>query len=144
MTATQADTKHRAPRWAIFAITGLTLAGISIAACSRGGSGSPTPAAPAMASATVMLSDPATCSGPTGPFAHVYVTITDVQANISPSAGDGDSGWTDLTPSLTSQPKQIDLLGQANNQCFLATLGDEQQLQAGVYQQIRLILADNS
>ncbi len=144
MTATQGNTKHRAPRWAIFAITGLVLAGISITACSSGGSGSSTPAAPAMASATVMLSDPATCSGPTGPFAHVYVTITDVQANISSSAGDGDSGWTDLTPGLSSQPKQIDLLGQANNQCFLATLGDAQQLQAGVYQQIRLILADNS
>ena len=97
-----------------------------------------------MAAASVMISDPATCSGPAGPFAHVYVTITDVQANVSPSAGDGDSGRTDLTPGLSSQPKQVDLLGQANNQCFLATLGDTQQLQAGAYQQIRLILADNS
>lgn len=94
--------------------------------------------------ATVSISDPATCASPSGPFAHVYVTITDVQANISGSAGDNDPGWTDLTPSLSSQPKQIDLLGQANNQCFLATLGDAQQLQAGNYQQIRLILADNS
>jgi hypothetical protein len=91
-----------------------------------------------------MLSDPATCAGPSGPFAHVYVTITDVQANVSASAGDNDSGWTDLTPGLSSQPKQVDLLGRANNQCFLATLGDTQQLQAGKYQQIRLILADNS
>jgi hypothetical protein len=91
-----------------------------------------------------MLSDPATCSGPTGPFAHVYVTITDVQANVSSTAGDGDTGWTDLTPGLSSQPKQVDLLGQASNQCFLATLGDTQQLRAGSYQQIRLILTDNS
>src|SRR3984957_42405 len=144
MIATQGNTKHRALRWAIFAISGLVLAGISIAACSNGGSGSSTPAAPAMATASVMISDPATCSGPTGPFAHVFVTITDVQANVSSSAGDGDSGWTDLTPNLSSQPKQVDLLGQANNQCFLATLGDAQQLQAGTYQQIRLILADNS
>jgi hypothetical protein len=142
MTATQGNTKYGAPRWAIFAISGLVLAGISIAACSSGGSSAP--AAPAMATASVMISDPATCSGPTGPFAHVFVTITDVQANVSSSAGDGDSGWTDLTPGLSSQPKQVDLLGQANNQCFLATLGDTQQLQAGVYQQIRLILADNS
>ena len=97
-----------------------------------------------MATASVMLSDPATCSGPTGPFAHVFVTITDVQANVSSSAGDGDSGWTDLTPSLSSQPKQVDLLGQANNQCFLATLGDAQQLQAGDVSPIRLTLADNS
>jgi hypothetical protein len=91
-----------------------------------------------------MLSDPATCSGPTGPFAHVYITITDVQANVNSTAGDSDSGWTDLTPGLSSQPKQVDLLGQANPQCFLATLGDTQQLQAGTYQQIRLILADNN
>jgi hypothetical protein len=93
---------------------------------------------------TVSISDPATCAGPSGPFLHVYVTITDVQANVSSTAGDSDSGWTDLTPNLSKQPKQIDLLGQANNQCFLATLGDAQELQAGKYQQIRLILADNS
>jgi hypothetical protein len=97
-----------------------------------------------MATASVMLSDPATCSGPTGPFAHVYITITDVQANVNSTAGDSDGGWTDLTPSLSSQPKQVDLLGQANNQCFLATLGDSQQLQQGNYQQIRLILAANN
>jgi Domain of unknown function (DUF4382) len=142
MTGKRVDTKHRAPHWAIFAISGLLLAGIVLVACSSGGSS--TPAAPAMAAASVMLSDPATCSGPTGPFAHVFVTITDVQANVSSTAGDGDSGWTDLTPGLSSQPKQVDLLGQANNQCFLATLGDTQQLQPGSYQQIRLILADNS
>jgi hypothetical protein len=94
--------------------------------------------------ATVSISDPATCAGPSGPFSHVFVTITDVQANVSTAAGDNDSGWTDLTPNLGKQPKQIDLLGQANNQCFLATLGDAQQLQAGNYQQIRLILADNN
>ena len=95
--------------------------------------------------ATVSISDPATCSSSNaGPFSHVYVTITDVQANVSSTAGDNDSGWKDLTPNLSKQPMQIDLLGQANNQCFLATLGDAQQLQAGQYQQIRLILADNS
>ncbi|MGH9587098.1 MAG: DUF4382 domain-containing protein [Acidobacteriaceae bacterium] len=97
--------------------------------------------------ATVSISDPATCAGPGGPFAHVYVTITDVQANLSATAGNSDSGWTDLTPKLSSQPsqaKQIDLLGQANNSCFLATLGDAQELQAGNYQQIRLMLAPNS
>ncbi|HEV2276455.1 MAG TPA: DUF4382 domain-containing protein [Acidobacteriaceae bacterium] len=120
---------------------GLLLAGLLIAAC--GGSGSSVTTT-GTTTATVMLSDPATCSGPTGPFAHVYVTITDVQANVSATAASTDSGWQDLTPGLSSQPKQIDLLGQANNQCFLATLGDTSQLQAGNYQQIRMILADNS
>jgi hypothetical protein len=97
-----------------------------------------------MASVTTMISDPATCATPNGPFSHVYVTITDVKAHMSSSAGPNDSGWVDLTPSLDIAPKQVDLLGLANNQCFLASLGDAQQLQAGTYQQIRVILASDS
>ncbi|MDE3199809.1 MAG: DUF4382 domain-containing protein [Acidobacteriota bacterium] len=97
-----------------------------------------------MAQVKVTLSDPATCAAPDGPFQHVYVTISDVQANISSTAGSNDSGWVDLTPGLSTTPKQVDLLGQANNQCFLATLGDNMQLQAGNYGQIRLILAATS
>ena len=112
-----------------------------MSACSSMGSNS---TASGMATVNVRLSDPATCQAPNGPFSHVYVTITDVQANISSSAGSNDSGWVDLTPNLTKAPQQIDLLGQANNQCFLASLGDSQQLQAGSYQQIRIVLADNS
>jgi Domain of unknown function (DUF4382) len=108
-----------------------------IACGTTGGSGNGT------GMATVSISDPATCAGPDGPYSHVFVTITDVQANTSATAGDSDAGWIDLTPSLSSNPKQVDLLGQANNQCFLAMLGDPQELQAGNYQQIRLILADN-
>ena len=97
-----------------------------------------------MATVTTMVSDPATCATPNGPFSHVYVTITDVSANMSSMAGDNDSGWVDLTPNLKNAPKQVDLLGLANNQCFLASLGDAQQLQAGTYQQIRIILASDS
>jgi uncharacterized lipoprotein YajG len=120
----------------------LLAAAFIVEACNSGSSNMP--AASGMATVNVTLSDPATCQGPNGPYAHVYVTITDVQANVSSTAASTDSGWVDLTPGLTSSPKQIDLLGQANNQCFLATLGDTQQLQAGTYQQIRLILASNS
>ena len=72
---------------------------------------------------SVAVSDPATCSAPQGPFSHIFVTITDVQINASASAGDNDPGWIDLTPSLAQSPQQVDLLGQANNQCFLAMLG---------------------
>jgi len=97
-------------------------------------------AAPAGANVNVRISDPATCSGPAGAFSHIYVTITDVRI----SASNGDSGWIDLTPSLAQNPQQIDLLGQANNQCFLATLGATTALQPGSYQQIRIMLADNS
>lgn len=110
------------------------------------GSNSATPATATSGTATasVMLSDPATCQSPNGPFAHVYVTITDVKASVNSAAGDNDSSFVDLTPSLAAKPMQIDLLGQANNQCFLASLGATTQLQAGNYQQIRIFLADNS
>ena len=118
----------------------LAIAALVVAACSSM-SGTVTTG---MATVTTMISDPATCQAPDGPYAHVYVTITDVKAHTSSSAGENDSGWVDLTPNLSKAPKQIDLLGQANNQCFLASLGDAQQLQAGTYQQIRIILADNS
>src|SRR6266851_6713238 len=97
---------------------------------------------PAMVNVTV--SDPATCSAPQGAFSHIYVTITDVQINASASAGDSDPGWIDLTPSLQQNPQQVDLLGQANNQCFLAMLGSTSELQPGSYQQIRIVLASNS
>ncbi|MHB8218376.1 MAG: DUF4382 domain-containing protein [Candidatus Sulfotelmatobacter sp.] len=96
------------------------------------------------ATVNVAISDPATCSAPQGPFSHIYVTITDVQINASSSAGDNDPGWVDLTPSLQQNPQQVDLLGQANNQCFLAMLGSTTGLQPGNYQQIRIVLANNS
>lgn len=92
----------------------------------------------------VRVSDPATCSGPQGAFSHIYVTIVDVQINSSAGAGNNDAGWIDLTPSLSQNPQQVDLLGVANNQCFLATLGATTALQPGTYEQIRITLANNS
>ncbi|HUX45899.1 MAG TPA: DUF4382 domain-containing protein [Terracidiphilus sp.] len=117
-------------------LTGVT--GI-IVACSSGSAAT----ASGMAQVHVTLSDPATCAAPDGPYSAVWVTVSDVQANISSTAGATDSGWTDLTPNLTknNQAIQVNLLGEANNQCFLASLGDNLELQAGSYQQIRLILA---
>ena len=110
-----------------------------------GCSGSGSSKASAMpATVNVTVSDPATCSGPQGPYSHIYVTITDVQINASSSAGDNDPGWLDLTPSLAANPQQLDLLGQASNQCFLATLGATTALQPGTYQQIRIMLAGGS
>jgi hypothetical protein len=126
----------------VIALSFLAVGAFIVVACSSGSNSTTT--TPGMTQVNVMISDPATCQSPSGPFSHVWVTITDVRANVSSTAGDSDSGWVDLTPSLSKAPQQIDLLGQANNQCFLATLGDVQQLQAGSYQQIRIILADNS
>jgi hypothetical protein len=123
-------------------VTALVLsAAVFLASCGSSGtnmnSSSP-------ATVNVALSDPATCSAPQGPFSHIYVTITDVQINASSSAGDSDPGWVDLTPTLQQNPQQVDLLGQANNQCFLAMLGSTTELQPGSYQQIRIVLASNS
>jgi len=81
---------------------------------------------------------------PDGAFSHVYVTVTDVKASVNAGAGDNDPSFVDLTPGLASQPKQIDLLGLATNQCFLATLGSTSELQPGKYEQIRILLADDS
>ena len=107
-----------------------------------GGGSQSTSSAPAVVN--VAVSDPTTCSAPQGPFSHIFVTITDVQINASASAGDNDPGWIDLTPSLSQNPQQVDLLGQANNQCFLAMLGSAVELQPGSYQQIRIVLASDS
>ena len=121
--------------------TALVLLSSAIFLLSCGGSHS-TSSTPARVNLTV--SDPATCSAPQGPFSHIYVTITDVQINASSGAGDSDPGWIDLTPSLQQNPQQVDLLGQANNQCFLAMLGSAIEIQPGSYQQIRIVLADGS
>jgi hypothetical protein len=92
----------------------------------------------------VQMSDPATCQAPSGPFAHVYVTISDVVAHTSSTASASDSGWVDLTPNLAKAPKQIDLLGPVTNGCFLAQLGDPLAIQAGTYQQFRVILTSTA
>lgn len=97
-----------------------------------------------MSKLTVSISDPATCTAAMGgSYSHVYVTITDVTAHASSSASSSSAGWVDLTPGM--KPTQVDLLGpQASGGCFLATLGDALEVQAGNYQQIRLILAPNN
>jgi hypothetical protein len=114
-------------------------AALLVLSCGGGSSGSSNP----MASVSTSVSDPAPCGAPQGPFSHVYVTITDVKIHQSANAAAGDAGWVDLTPSLKNNPKQVDLLAAANNQCFLATLGSATEIQPGTYQQIRVLLAAN-
>ncbi len=133
-------------RWQPILILGcLLVATLIVVACSSGSSSTTS----GMAAVKVTLTDPATCEAPTGPFSAVWVTISDVQANISSTAGATDSGWVDLTPSLTQnkQAVQVNMLALANSgatQCLLAHLGDNMELQAGNYQQIRLILASST
>src|SRR5512146_1259361 len=116
-------------------LTALVL-GLLLAGCGNGGSSSKTVSQPATVS--VSLSDPPTCASSTGgAFTSIFVTIKDVQIHASSTAGANDPGWIDLTPNLPSAPQQVDLLGIANNQCFLASLGSNSQIQPGTYQQIR-------
>lgn len=129
----------------ISSITVIALVAAAIlAACGSSGNSSGAATNSAMAQVNVHVSDPTTCAAPAGPFSHVFVTITDVEISTNANASPGDSSWVDLTPSLKGAPVQVDLLGIANNQCFLASLGDNLQLQPGSYQQIRVILQDNA
>jgi len=123
-------------------LTILTLAAVAILiACSGGGGGSTTRGG-STGTVNLTISDPSTCTAPSGPYSNVYVTIADVKIHQNASAGANDAGWVDLTPNLT--PTQIDLLGTANTSCFLASLGANVEISAGSYQQIRVILLDNS
>ena len=125
-----------------FVLVGSSFAVVAIALVLVGCSGSSNSKTGAV---NLSLSDPPTCSAPSGPYSHVFVTVTDVKIHTSGSAGPNDPGWVDLTPSLKNSPQQIDLLSQASTECFLAMLGSKVELQAGSYQQIRVFLApDNS
>lgn len=130
--------------WSVVGCAALLVTGYAISGCAQGSGGT---SSTGMAKLTTAITDPAECSMAVGgTYQAVYVTITDVQANTSSSAGANGSGWVDLTPKM--QPTQVNLLGGPNspagNGCFLATLGDNLEVQAGNYQQIRLILGSNS
>ncbi len=88
------------------------------------------------------ISDPAQeCLAPNGPYQSVWVTVTDVKANLSSSASSNSSGWQDLTPNAPAT--QVNLLGTTTTDCLLATLGTTSGLPAGKYQQIRIFMAPN-
>jgi hypothetical protein len=98
-----------------------------------------------MATVNVSISDPPSCTPPTGSFKSVFITIRSVQAHTSATADDNSPGWVELVPELNAQPVQVDLLNlPANGACLLKQLGSNTSLPAGDYQQIRLLLADNA
>ncbi len=126
-----------------FALPGTLFLGFVVFGCNSGSNMSMITSQVTTVKTTI--SDPAACQAPNGQYEHVYVTVTDVQASTNGSAGPGDSSFVDLTPTLKSGgPMQIDLLGQANNNCFLASLGSTTELPAGSYQQLRIMLAPDS
>ncbi len=122
-------------------VAGMSIAVLIAIGCSGGSSSSTSMKA---GSVSVSLSDPATCQVPNGPYKAVYVTITDVKASTNADAPATDPSFVDLTPNLASSPMQVNLLGPAGGQCFLAMLGSKVELQAGNYQQIRIMLAPDS
>jgi len=125
-------------RRVFFFLALLVIAGIWIAC--GGGNSSTTTKTSSTGSVTTLISDPTTCGPPNGVFSNIFITVTDVKIHQSASAGPNDAGWVDLTPGMT--PKTIDLLGNPNNQCFLAQLSNGAvALEAGTYQQIRITLA---
>src|SRR4029077_9915069 len=98
-----------------------------------------------MATVNVSISDPPSCSPPTGNFKSVFITIRSVQAHISATADDNSAGWVELVPELNAQPVQVDLLNlPANAACLLKQLGSNTSLPAGDYQQIRLLLVSSN
>lgn len=105
-----------------------------------GSSNSP---ATGMGTSNVSLSDPPSCTT----FSHVYVTIDEVSANISSTSGSGFQPLVSQINSTSSPIKavQVDLMNLPQaGQCLLAQLGSNTSLPAGSYQQIRLLLVDNS
>ena len=72
---------------------GLALCQIaSFSACGGSSSQSTNSSSNMAATVNITVSDPHTCARPSGPFAHSYVTITDVQIQASSSAGPNDPG----------------------------------------------------
>jgi hypothetical protein len=118
----------------IFAVLGT---GLLVACGGKGGGG--TLGSPGNLS--IVVSDPATCSSSAnGPYSHIYVSISDVKVSPNANAAPGDSSFVDVTPALTTSPKQVDLLGTPN-QCFVATVAAGATLAPGTYQKMIVTLA---
>lgn len=101
-----------------------------LVACGAGGDSS---TAAGSGSLRLALTDAPACG-----FDAVKVTVQKVRVHQSASAGDGDSGWSEIT---LNPERRIDLLTLTNG--VLAELG-QTPLPSGKYTQLRLILADNS
>jgi hypothetical protein len=111
-------------------LTVAMFASVALAACGGGGGSGSTPTP--TGTVNVQMTDAPSCG-----YDHVYVTVSQVRINASSSAGDNDSGWTNIT---LSTPQKIDLLSLTNG--TMATLG-QATLPAGQYQQVRLVLTQN-
>lgn len=94
-----------------------------------GGSGAPT----GNGTMRVSMTDAPSCG-----YDSVNVTIDEVRVHQSNVAADNAGGWVDIP---LARPQRVDLLTLTNGVLF--PLG-EVSLPAGTYQQMRLVLADNT
>ena len=110
--------------------TALALAGFGaaalIAACGGGGGGGG-----GTGTLQVSLTDAPACG-----YDHVWVDVQKVRIHQSSTASDTDAGWSEIAVN-----SRIDLLSLTNG--VLQTLG-QVPLQAGKYQQMRLVLGSNN
>jgi hypothetical protein len=89
----------------------------------------------------ITVSDPAVCAPPGGNFAHIYITITDIEAGHEPSAEANASDLVDLTPDLAARPVQVDLLGQPDTRCTLGMIAHG-FAEPGTYKMLRVHLLE--
>ncbi len=89
----------------------------------------------------ITVSDPAVCAPPGGNFAHIYITITDIQAGKESTAEANSSSLVDLTPHLAAQPVQVDLLGQPDSRCTLGMIAHG-FAKPGTYKMLRVHLLE--
>ena len=100
-----------------------------LAACGGGGGDA---GSSGMGTLRASLTDAPSCG-----YDAVNVTIDRVRVHQSASAGETDSGWSEV---VVSPAKRVDLLTLTNG--VLEALG-QTQLPAGTYTQVRLVLAPN-
>lgn len=100
---------------------------VLLAACGGGGSSSNAPG-----TLRVALTDAPACG-----YDEVNVTVQKVRVHQSGTAGDGDSGWSEV---VLNPARKINLLDLTNG--VLEELG-QTELPAGTYSQLRLQLASN-
>jgi len=105
---------------------------LSLAACGGGGGGS-TPPPVTLGTLGVSLTDAPACG-----FDAVNVTVSKVRVHQSATAGDTDSGWSEI---VLSPARKINLLNLTNG--TLDALG-QTSLAAGHYTQLRLVLDANT
>jgi hypothetical protein len=115
----------------ILAGAGAVALAVGLAACGSGGSAGGT-----MATGLVNVS---VTDAPTRDFDHVWITVSEVRFHTSNAVSASDPGWLRFP---LAAPVSVDLAALANGS--LAQVFGNLTLPVGTYQQIRLVLVDES